>query len=107
MRLTSELLARGAANSRTLKLNGITAAITPAAPDRSVLNGVIVEDFSKLPDHLDTLAAAYAGAGVRAWTVWVPEHEQSTASVWVARVAAFALVALLLVALVIIVTSIA
>jgi GNAT superfamily N-acetyltransferase len=78
MRRTGELLARGAPDSRTLQLDGITAAITPAAPDRSVLNGVVVEDFAKLPDQLETLAAAYAAAGVRAWTVWVPEDEPAT-----------------------------
>jgi GNAT superfamily N-acetyltransferase len=51
--------------------------ITPATPDRSVLNGVVVEDFSKLAGVLDELAAAYAEAGVRAWTVWVPEYESA------------------------------
>jgi GNAT superfamily N-acetyltransferase len=75
MRATAELAARGAPGSRTLTLDGVTAAITPATPDRSVLNGVVVEDFAKLPAVLDELAAAYADAGVRAWTVWVPEHE--------------------------------
>jgi GNAT superfamily N-acetyltransferase len=75
MRRTAELAGLGAPDSRTLHLDGVTAAITPAAPDRSVLNGVVVEDFSKLEDQLDTLASAYAAAGVRAWTVWVPEYE--------------------------------
>ena len=46
--------------------------------------------------------AARAAAAQR-----VPEHEQSAAGVWVARAAAFALVALLLIALVIIITSVA
>src|SRR3954453_22621118 len=76
MRRTAELLAGGAPASRVLQLAGITAAITPAAPGRSVLNGVVVEDFAKLPDQLGTLAAAYEAAGVRAWTVWVPEYEE-------------------------------
>src|SRR3954452_23910067 len=75
MRATAELTARGAPESRTLTLPGVTAAITPATPDRSVLNGVVVDDFAKLPAALDEIAAAYADAGVRAWTVWVPEHE--------------------------------
>src|SRR4051812_2674695 len=75
MRATAELTARGAPDSRTLTLDGVTAAITPATPDRSVLNGVVVEDFAKLPAVLDEIAAAYAEAGVRAWTVWVPEYE--------------------------------
>src|SRR5436190_628142 len=78
MRATAELAARGAPDSWTLKVDGITAAVTPAAPDRSVLNGVVVEDFAKLHLLLDGLANAYAEAGVRAWTVWVPEHERAT-----------------------------
>src|SRR4051794_34881394 len=78
MRRTSELTARGARDSRVLQLDGVTAAITPAAPKRSVLNGVVAEDFTKLPDLYDTLAAAYEAAGVKAWTVWVPEHEAGT-----------------------------
>src|SRR4051794_20236443 len=76
MRATAELAARGAPDSRTLTLPGVTAAITPATPDRSVLNGVLVEDFAKLPAALDEIARAYAEAGVRAWTVWVPEYER-------------------------------
>src|SRR3954454_12330822 len=76
MRRTAELLASGAPASRVLQLEGITASITPAAPGRSVLNGVVVENFAKLPDQLVTLAAAYEAAGVRAWTVWVPEYEE-------------------------------
>jgi GNAT superfamily N-acetyltransferase len=75
MRGTAELTAQGARDSRVLQLDGVAAAITPSAPERSVLNGVIVEDFARLPDQLDTIAAAYEAAGVRAWTVWVPEHE--------------------------------
>src|SRR5436853_3010224 len=75
MRATGELSARGAPDSRTLRLDGVTASITPATPNRSVLNGVVVEDFAKLENVLDDLAAAYAAAGVRAWTVWVPECE--------------------------------
>jgi GNAT superfamily N-acetyltransferase len=75
MRVTAELAARGAPDSRVLTVDGVTAAITPVTPDRSVLNGVVVEDFRELPGALDEVAAAYAEAGVRAWTVWVPEHE--------------------------------
>ena len=85
MRGTSELTARGARDSRVLKLDGVTAAITPAAPERSVLNGVVVEDFAKLPDQLDTIAADYEAAGVRAWTVWVPEHETATRELLASR----------------------
>jgi GNAT superfamily N-acetyltransferase len=82
---TCALTARGAPDSRVLKLDGVTAAITPAAPERSVLNGVVVEDFAKLPDQLDTIAAAYEAAGVRAWTVWVPEQETAARELLASR----------------------
>src|SRR6059058_5523053 len=75
MRATTELAAHGHPDSRTMTIDGVTAAITPAAPDRSVLNAVVVEDFARLEPVLGELASAYEGAGVRAWTVWVPEHE--------------------------------
>jgi hypothetical protein len=48
------------------------------------------------------LEAARAAAAQR-----VPEHEQSATGVWIARAAAIALVALLLIALAIIITSVA
>src|SRR4051794_9093468 len=85
MRATAELAAQGARDSRVLQLGGVTAAITPAAPERSVLNGVVVENFAKLPDQLDTITAAYDAAGVRAWTVWVPEGETEARELLAAR----------------------
>jgi GNAT superfamily N-acetyltransferase len=75
MRATAHLFARGAPDSRVLEVDGVTGSIVPATPDRSVLNGVVVEDFTRLPGVLDRFADAYKAAGVRAWTVWVPEHE--------------------------------
>jgi GNAT superfamily N-acetyltransferase len=77
MRATAHLFAAGAPDSRVLEIDGVTGSITPATPDRSVLNGVVVEDFGALPGVLDRFAAAYEEAGVRAWTVWVPEHEEA------------------------------
>src|SRR4051794_24031361 len=85
MRATSELVAQGARDSRVLQLDGVTAAITPAAPERSVLNGVVVEDFARLGDQLGTIAAAYEAAGVRAWTVWVPSEETEARELLAAR----------------------
>jgi GNAT superfamily N-acetyltransferase len=55
---------------------GVLAAIVPARPDRSVFNSVLYEDPDALLAVRDELDAAYAAAGVSAWTVWVrPEHE--------------------------------
>lgn len=58
---------------------GVLAAIVPASPDRSVFNSVLYRDPDALISSLDRLADAYERAGVRAWTVWVPEDETDTA----------------------------
>ena len=75
MRATAELAAHGHPDSRSMTIDGVTAVITPTAPDRSVLNAVVVEDFTRLEPVLGELSSEYEQAGVRAWTVWVPEHE--------------------------------
>jgi GNAT superfamily N-acetyltransferase len=57
----------------------VLAAVFPIAPERSVFNSVFFEDGERLLASLDRIAAAYEQAGVRAWTVWVPEAEESVA----------------------------
>lgn len=54
---------------------GLVAAVTPAAPDRSILNSVAFRDVADLEAGYCELADRYAGAGVRAWTVWVDEAD--------------------------------
>jgi GNAT superfamily N-acetyltransferase len=46
-------------------------ALTPACPERSVVNGVVAEPDAVTPELLVELAAEYEAGGVRAWTVWV------------------------------------
>jgi GNAT superfamily N-acetyltransferase len=65
------LMARGDPANRLVERDGIVAVVSPGAPDRSVVNGVAYRDPAALGAALDELAAAYAEAGVRAWTVWV------------------------------------
>jgi GNAT superfamily N-acetyltransferase len=60
--------------------DGVTAAVVPACPERSVVNCVIYSDASALGAVLDELADEYERAGVRAWTVWVPEDDAEAAS---------------------------
>lgn len=60
---------------RALELTGVTAAITPAAPERSVVNSVVYRDVDALAAAVGPLAASYEEAGIRAWTVWVPEND--------------------------------
>lgn len=68
-----ELFGSGADSSRVLRLPGLIASISPATPDRSIFNSVYAEDPGALADSIDELEATYADAGVRAWTVWLPD----------------------------------
>jgi GNAT superfamily N-acetyltransferase len=73
------LLAEGSGGS-TWREDDVLAAIVPSAPERSVFNSVFYEDGERLLAALDRIAAAYDEAGVRAWTVWVPEADRATAA---------------------------
>jgi GNAT superfamily N-acetyltransferase len=75
LRSSYALEMKGSPASRLLELDGLIAAIVPATPDRSVFNGVVYEQVEALEAGLDEVAAAYEAAGVRAWTVWVPESD--------------------------------
>jgi GNAT superfamily N-acetyltransferase len=79
LRASCVWMTKGAHDSRLLELDGLIAAIVPATPDRSVLNSVVYERAEALEAKLEEIAAAYDAAGVRAWTVWVPETDTRTA----------------------------
>lgn len=64
---------------------GLTAAVVPAAPDRSVFNSVYYEDPAQLAARADDLAATYEARGVRAWTVWVPDEDRGSAAMLAER----------------------
>jgi GNAT superfamily N-acetyltransferase len=66
--------------SRLIEHGGVTAAVVPDVPDRSVVNSVAYRDAAGLRAVLDDLAAAYEEAGVSAWTVWVPEDDSDAAA---------------------------
>lgn len=66
--------------SRVLELPGVSATIVPACPERSVVNSVCFDDATALQRSLPELAAAYAEAGVAAWTVWVPSGDRAAAA---------------------------
>jgi GNAT superfamily N-acetyltransferase len=65
---------------RLLEPDGICAAVNPEVPERSVFNSVLYESGEALDAALPGLARAYDEAGVRAWTVWVPEADRSSAA---------------------------
>lgn len=73
------LMARGSGGS-VLESGGVSASIVPKAPERSVFNSVFYEDGPELLGMLGELKQAYQDAGVRAWTVWVPEADTETAT---------------------------
>ena len=63
-----------------LELDGVTASVVPESAERSIFNAVVYEDGDVLLDRHDALVRAYADAGVRAWTVWVPAEDEVTAA---------------------------
>lgn len=75
-----ESLIGASSGARLLELDGVLATITPAVPDRSILNGIVYENTDALTANLDRLGAEYDEAGVTAWMVWVPEHDRPVAS---------------------------
>ena len=70
-----------ASAGRCLELDGVLAGLTPAVPERSLPNSVLYETEDALAAALPTLAEAYDAAGIRAWTVWVPEHHERARAV--------------------------
>jgi GNAT superfamily N-acetyltransferase len=63
-----------------IERDGVTAAVVPEVPDRSVVNSVAYRDPAGLRAALGDLAGAYEEAGVSAWTVWVPEDDAEAAT---------------------------
>jgi GNAT superfamily N-acetyltransferase len=74
------LLGAGSKGAALFERDGVLGSIVPRCPDRSVVNSVTYEDPASLRAALPELAAAHDLAGVRAWTVWVPEDDRETAA---------------------------
>lgn len=70
------MLAGASAGARLIELEGVIASVVPATPERSITNSVAYAHAGALEQALDRLAVVYADAGVRTWTVWVPEHDR-------------------------------
>ena len=56
--------------------DGVIASVVPSVPDRSVSTRSSTATRTRSSAALDDLALAYEAAGVRAWTVWVPEDDR-------------------------------
>ena len=73
------LVGSASPGAHVLERGGVTAAIVPAVPERSVFNSVVYDDTADLVLSLEEIGAAYEEAGVRAWTVWVPVEDEAAA----------------------------
>jgi len=71
--------------SAVLRRDGVVASLSPNTPDRSIFNSVYAAGPDALEAAIDELAATYADAGVRAWTVWVPDHDRRSAELLASR----------------------
>ena len=74
------MLGASSEGARTLRLDGVTAAIVPASPQRSICNSVAYSDGEALLAGLERHAGEYERAGIAAWTVWVPEPDAEVAA---------------------------
>jgi ribosomal protein S18 acetylase RimI-like enzyme len=74
------LVGEGARAGRTIRRDGVLAAVCPVMPHRSVFNSVVYRSPAALAPALDELATAYDEAGVAAWTVWTPERDTAARS---------------------------
>lgn len=75
--------------ARALELPGVTASVVPVVPERSIANGVAYATPAELEAAHHDLVAAYADAGIRAWTVWTPEFDADAVAMLEARGHAF------------------
>ena len=74
MRHWLRLVGGASDGARVIDRDGVTAAVVPAAAERSVVNAVVYESAGGLAAAYDEIAAAYHEIGA-AWTVWVPPRD--------------------------------
>jgi GNAT superfamily N-acetyltransferase len=77
MRAFYRLLGERSPGGVVMEREGVLAGIVPVCPNRSIVNAVVYEGVEALTAARDELEARYARAGVRAWTVWVPEGDRA------------------------------
>jgi len=65
---------------RVTEAIGYVMTVTPAVPERSIVNDVVYWDAAALSADYDAISAAYRAAGIVAWTVWVPDGDRATAA---------------------------
>jgi GNAT superfamily N-acetyltransferase len=76
-----EAIARGSAGAAVHRLPGLSAAVFPSEPERSVYNNAVLAG----PEALDAMEAAYASAGVQRLAAWAHESDGATRAALEAR----------------------
>jgi GNAT superfamily N-acetyltransferase len=71
--------------SRVLRWPGVTAAVVPATPERSLFNTALFDSAAALDAEYDALARAYSDAGVRAFSVWTDPSDSAQSEFLSAR----------------------
>jgi GNAT superfamily N-acetyltransferase len=72
------MLGASAPDSMLDEGDGVTAALVPSVPTRSIANSVTYTDAASLFARHDELVQRYEAAGIQAWTVWAPAFEAET-----------------------------
>ena len=80
LRQFCRLTGNASPGARVMELAGVSASVVPVAPDRSLMNSVVYDSPADLERALAELAATYAEAGIRAWTVWVHTGDERAAA---------------------------
>jgi GNAT superfamily N-acetyltransferase len=75
MRAFFRLVGRSSEGAHVIELDGVTGAVCPRVPGRSLPNSVVYESQGALISALPELARHYEEIGIDAWTVWVPEDD--------------------------------
>lgn len=73
MREFVQFLAAASPGAHLIEDHGVSAAVVPATPRRSIVNSAVFTDAAGLAAAWPALDDAYAEAGIGAWAVWVPE----------------------------------
>lgn len=78
-------LAGGSPGARLVELDAVQATLVPIREWFSIFNSVLYTDPSSLERCHARLARAYAEAGIKAWTVWVPPTDAESGPMLASR----------------------
>lgn len=78
-----EAIARGSSGAAVRRLPGVTAAVFPSEPERSIYNNAVLARGLSPAERIvamEEMEAAYASAGVEEYAAWVHESEVDLSS---------------------------